>query len=424
MPDVIEKSNRLFMVIVVVIVCTISMSTAAERPPAKPGEPITPRDFSVKFFPGLNHVGAVPKKQYVIAFSNGDMSNAWRHAFVQDVTSFGQKYAERFGIRFIWANAHANSSQQLKDVRNLLAQQPDLLIVSPNESAALTVIDQWCAQAGVPLICIDRGLDTEPGRKGSTYIALIQMDNIRIGIDNGIRVVKKLTEKYGEPRGNLVEIPGILGSSPAIHRSMGQHWVLSHFPKIRIVAMVPGDYAREKSFEAARDILKMWPRGTIDGMIGGCDESGMAFLEAAYMMGRKELVGYVWGSDGAVWFLEKILEGEGDESSEHAPYYGLFTFEYAIHYLNGETIPSLIMIPGRDYKADTPEQRAKLKEFVRYLRKHDVNYVPVELGGYELFTTDPEELRKYYPVPFYEDPKVLEKMNKIKPYEVQEPYMK
>lgn len=412
-----------FMTIAVMVLLTVNYAAfAAERSPAKKGEPVTPPNFSPEWLQGLNQVGAIPEKQYVIAFSNGDLSNSWSFVFARDIIKLGQIYADRFGMRLIWTNAHANSYKQLEDVKNLLAQKPDLLIISPNESMPLTIIDQWCTKAGVPLVCIDRGIDTEPGRQQSSYISLIQMDNFKLGMANGISVVKKLTKKYGEPKGNLIEIPGILGSSPAIQRSIGQRWVLKNFPKIRIVAMSPGDYERKKSYEAARDILEKWPKGTIDGMIGGCDESGIAFLKAAEDTGRTELFGYIWGVDGSVRFLEKIIEGKVEQSSEYSPFYAIITLEYAIQYLNGNSIPPVIIMPFRDYQANSPAQKDKLKEFVKYCISDNLEFVPMELGGLDIFQTDPDKIEKYYPVPFYKDPKVLEELKRVQPYAVEPPY--
>jgi len=414
--------NCLFAIISIVVILNTNIF-AVDRPPAKKGEPITSPGFSAEFLPGLNHIGAIPEKQYVIAFSNGDLSNSWSFVFAKDIISLGQKYADRFGMKLIWSNAHANSYRQLENVQSLLAQNPDLLIISPNESKILTIIDQWCSKAEVSLICIDRGIDVKPGRQGSSYISLIQMDNFKLGIANGISVVKKLTEKYGEPRGNLIEIPGILGSSPAIQRSIGQRWVLKNFPKIRIVAMSPGDYERKKSYEAALNILGKWPKGTIDGMIGGCDESGLAFLKAAEQLGRTELFGYIWGADGSIQFLEKILEGKVEQSSEYSPFYAMITLEYAVQYLNGNPIPPIIMMPSRDYKTNTPAQKDKLKELIKYCKHNDLEFVPMELGGLDIFKIDPAKIEKYYPIPFYKDSEVFKELKKIKPYAIEKPYM-
>ena len=89
-----------------------------------------------------------------------------------------------------------------------------------------------------------------------------------------------------------------------------------------------------------------------------------------------------------------------------------------MHLLNGEEIPSRIMLPQRNYAAATPEMRAKLEELVKYNKENNLAFVPMELGGQDVFVVDSEELQKYYPKVFYEDPKLME----VKPFTEEEPY--
>jgi ribose transport system substrate-binding protein len=218
----------LFVIVAVLILASPQQETAgaeggprtvASRADAPKAEPITPRDFPKSLLPGVDQVGAVPLKKYKIAFSNGDMGNVWRRTFWEDMDAYSQEYKKRFGIDFIVSNAGNNTTKQLQDVQSLLAQKPDLLILSPNEAGPLNVVVELCEKAGVPMMTIDRGLDEPPGK--GKYITAIQIDGYRSGIANGAALVEALTKKYGSPKGLVAEIPGILGSSPAITLSQG-----------------------------------------------------------------------------------------------------------------------------------------------------------------------------------------------------------
>ena len=96
--------------------------TTAPRADATPGASITPTDFPPEVLPGLAKIGAVPKKKYKIAFSNGDMGNVWRRTFWEDMEDYAKQYKERFGIEFIEANAGNNTTKQLQDSTSLIAQ--------------------------------------------------------------------------------------------------------------------------------------------------------------------------------------------------------------------------------------------------------------------------------------------------------------
>lgn len=386
--------------------------TVAPRDDANAGESITPKDFPREFLPGLDEVGAVPLMKYKIAISNGDMANEWRRTFWDDMIAFADKYKERFGIEIIAANSGNNSTKQIQDVQSLLAQKPDLLIMSPNESGPLSVVVDMCEKAGVPLITVDRGLDRKPGE--GMYISSIQSDGYHNGVSNGISLVKKLTEKYGEPRGRVAEIAGILGSSVSQMRSQGIRRVLSEYPNIKIVTVRPGDFDRQTSYKAAQDILTVNKKGELDAIMSSCDTSAIAAIEAIKSAGRTELLGYLWGVDGTTEALEAILNGEMVETDECPPYFGMIAFEYAIHYLNGKQIPAIVPVPQRNFSADTPEKRAKLEEMLDAAKKANVLFISSSLGGYDLLVTDMQEFKRFYPKPYWEQPE--EWLKEFAPY--------
>ncbi len=120
--------------------------TVVEREDALPGNAITPADFPKSFLPGIENVGAVPLKKYKIAISNGDMANEWRRTFWEDMMKYADLYSQEFGIEIISANSGNNSTKQLQDVQGLLAQQPDLLLISPNEAGPLNAVNDMCRQ--------------------------------------------------------------------------------------------------------------------------------------------------------------------------------------------------------------------------------------------------------------------------------------
>ncbi len=163
-----------------------------ERPPAKPGDPITPTDFPVKLLPGIEKPGVVPDKQYFIVYSNGDMNDLWRLNHVKDMEKFGDMYAERFGIKFLWANAGNNSAKQLSDIESLLSMKPDLLIFSPNEAEPLAAVLDLCTDLQIPFITVDRGIAATPS-PDSMYKCSISMDFLYQGVAQAKMIVEYLT---------------------------------------------------------------------------------------------------------------------------------------------------------------------------------------------------------------------------------------
>ena len=394
--------------------------TVASRADAPKGESITPKDFPKSLLPGIDQVGAVPIKKYKIAFSNGDMGNVWRRTFWEDMDAYSQEYKQRFGIDFIVANAGNNTTKQLQDVQSLLAQKPDILILSPNEAGPLNVVVELCEKAGVPLMTIDRGLDEPPGM--GKYITAIQIDGYRSGIANGAALVEALTKKYGSPKGLVAEIPGILGSSPAITLSQGIRRVLRDYPDIKIVTVRPGEYDREKSFKAAQDILTVNKKGQLDAILCASEDAAMAALEAIKSAGRDELLGWIFSVDTTIEVLEEIEKGEIAQASEEPPYFGMIAFEYAIQYLNGKDVPAIVPLPQRSFFLGGADRLAKLKETIAAGKKADMLFAPASTGGFDIFAISPEMLAKFYPKPYWEQPASY--LEEIKPYTEWPDYLK
>lgn len=415
------KRAKLLIVVVAVIallVFAVNVGSAAwgaklqkkiaSRKPALQGQPITPTDFPTKFLPGITKPGAIPKKQYFVVYSNGDMNDLWRLNHVRDMENFGNRYNKEFGIKFMWTNAGNNSPKQVSDIESLVALNPDLLIVSANESEPLSAIYEFCQSQEVPLITVDRGIAKPLAwtNKDDSYILHISMDFMAQGVFTGKAVVDYLTEKYGKPMGNIVELAGIPGSEPGIHRSIGLNLVVDKYPDIRIVATRPTEFDRKKAYETMADWLQKYPAGTIDAVMGSFDEGNLGALQAIKEAGRDELVGPQFGIDAVLEFLEDITKGETYMTVETPPYFGMLAFEYGIRYLNGEKIPDLVMLPNRVYFGEPEAKREMLEKHIGLMKQFRKDFPLIEWGGQAELSYDVAE---YYPKNWMVDKSLLSK---------------
>ena len=373
--------------------------TTEKREDAKEGgHAITPETMQLQ---GIDKPGVIPKKKYFITFSNGEMGNGFTRVFVDDMEAVAKQYEEQFGIRYEWTNAGNNSTQQLSDIQSLLAKNPDILICSPNEAEPLNVIVEWCTEAKVPLLIMDKELLAQPGE--GTYVAVLSYDFFLQGVQMGIGVRDYLYSKYGEYKGDVAEIAGIMGANASIERSQGMNLVLGQYPDINVVVMRDGEWDNALSYTCAQDILTTFPEGTLDVVCGSCDEQCFAFMEAAKAMGRTDLVGAYIGADSPTLMLEYILNGEAFATAENSPYYGIPTFEYAIRYLNGEDIPQRIMMPNRFWRITNDQQRAEMQKIVDECKAQNLEFVPSSMGGFDTFLGYADDVKEIYPVPLAED---------------------
>jgi signal transduction histidine kinase/DNA-binding response OmpR family regulator len=136
-----------------------------------------------------------------------------------------------------------DTEKQIQDIRDFINKKVDLIIVSPNKAAPITPIVEEAFKAGIPVILVDRKILSDQ------YTAFIGADNYQIGKEVGNDVAKLLNQK-----GNIVEIQGLEGSTPATERHQGFLSIVSKYPQIKLVYEADGawlkDVAENKMDEA------------------------------------------------------------------------------------------------------------------------------------------------------------------------------
>src|SRR5664279_4857591 len=142
------------------------------------------------------------KKQKVVAFSQANNAEPYRAAQNGLMTKL---FAADTDIRLVISDGQQDNSKQVAQVETFIRQKPDLLIVAPNERAALTAVMGQAIEARIPVICLERDI-LRPN-----YTAYIHSDNVAIGRLAGKFIVEHLTKKYGKPQGQVVAMRGLMG---------------------------------------------------------------------------------------------------------------------------------------------------------------------------------------------------------------------
>ncbi|WP_183559943.1 substrate-binding domain-containing protein [Mucilaginibacter sp. SP1R1] len=171
--------------------------------------------------------------QYTIGFSQCIGSDLWRSNMLDEMKMELSLHPD---AKFIYADANGNSKKQVEQVKKMLDDGVDLLIISPNEAQPLTDIVEQTYNKGIPVIVIDRKTSSE------LYTAYVGADNYQLGKMAGEYIGNALQGK-----GNIVEVMGLPGSSPAIERQRGFSNALAKFNNIHITAQVYGDWLKDNA---------------------------------------------------------------------------------------------------------------------------------------------------------------------------------
>ncbi|WP_243732229.1 substrate-binding domain-containing protein [Pedobacter duraquae] len=174
--------------------------------------------------------------EYVIAFSQCVGSDLWRRTMLEEMK---MELSLHPGTRLVYRDANNSSNKQIAQVKELLAQDIDLLIISPNEASPLTPIVEQAYNRGIPVIVTDRKTSS------SLYTAYVGADNNQIGRMAGEYVANLL-----KGQGSIIEILGLPGSSPTIERQKGFAQELEKFPGIHVPTQIYGDWLKPRATEA------------------------------------------------------------------------------------------------------------------------------------------------------------------------------
>ena len=102
-----------------------------------------------------------------VGFSQMDNNGAWRVVETEDMKAI----AEGRGYELVYADAQSQTSKQLSDIEDLVAQGVDYLVIAPKETTGLERGLEGAKEAGIPVILIDRSHEGVPGEDYVTYIA-------------------------------------------------------------------------------------------------------------------------------------------------------------------------------------------------------------------------------------------------------------
>jgi ABC-type sugar transport system substrate-binding protein/DNA-binding response OmpR family regulator len=205
------------------------------------------------------------------------------------------------GIEIRIKTAHDSNQQQIRDIESFIADQVDLIIVSPNEAIPLTPVIEKAMQEGIPVVLIDRKISS------GKYTAFVGADNFQIGKEVGVYAANLLNGN-----GNIAEISGLNGSTPAAERHNGFMSVIGKYPAIKIVYKSNGDWLRNLAKEKMTEALQK--NGSIDLVFAHNDEMATGAHEAIRVSSgikKPVIIGIdaLPGTDGGI---QKVINGTLD----------------------------------------------------------------------------------------------------------------
>jgi ribose transport system substrate-binding protein len=267
-------------------------------------------------------------EKFVIGFSQATMNHPWRVAMVEG----NKKYeAEHYpDVDLVITDGQNQATKQVSDVESLMARGIKVLIISPLQAQALTPIVKQAMEANIPVVTLDRQVNTK-------VTCHIGAENKPIGVDAGKFIIQKLNGK-----GNVIEIQGTAGASATLDRHEGFRDALKDAPGIKVVADQFCDYLREPAVKFVEDMLQRFGSGQIQAIYAHNDEMALGAVKAVEAAGRqKEIV--IVGIDGENSAFQAVKDGKIAATFIY-PFCAPEGIEYAYKIAIGEKVPDHVVL--------------------------------------------------------------------------------
>ena len=213
--------------------------------------------------------------------------------------------AENLGVEVIAIDAENESAKQMSIVEDFISKGVEGVLMSPIGTDALVPAVESLNRAGIPVATVDRKVS------GGDLLVHVGADNV----EGGRVAARYLVEQLGG-RGNVLELEGTPGASPAIDRKAGFDEVIAT-SDIKILVSQTAKFERATGQSVMENLLQV--HKDFQGVFAANDEMILGSVEAMEASGvdtsKIVLVGY----DAIPDALSYIKDGRLNATIEQFP---------------------------------------------------------------------------------------------------------
>ena len=268
--------------------------------------------------------GEIGGEPIVIGFSQTGFNHPWR---VEMIKSAQAEVARHPNVSMVITDGNVDIRKQNNDVDDLLAQDVDAVVMSPVESAGLAPAALKVMASGKPLILLDRDVEV-------AKTVFIGQSNVTMAKGVGDVMVKMLNGK-----GNIVELTGLIGSSPAIDRQKGMYEALAEAPEITVVASGDAEWIRDPAVKLMDDFLVA--NEDINAVFSHAEESSWGAQFSIARAGRCGDHILQFTHDASNAGFQSVKDGLFAADGNYSPFIGDVGVRAALMALQGTEIPDL-----------------------------------------------------------------------------------
>src|SRR6201996_1680660 len=243
------------------------------------------------------------------------------------------------GVTLQIEDAKDDVSKQLSQVQNFIANGVDAIIVNPVDTSATTAIPKAAADAGVPLVYVNREpADVEKLGPKAAFVGSNE-------VESGTLETKEICKLLGG-KGNILVIEGQLSNQAAVQRTKDIHEVIAtpECSGIKIIAEQTGEWDRTKGQNLMTNWLSKGQK--YDAVVSNNDEMAVGALQAMKAAGVDTKTAIVGGIDATQDGLASMKSGDLKVTVfQDAAGQGKGAVDAALKLAKGETVEKKVYIP-------------------------------------------------------------------------------
>ena len=282
----------------------------------------------------------VDLKTAIVGFSQSEKEgNPFRIAETQSI----KDEAAKLGIasnHLLTTNAQSDLNKQISDIKSMLAQGAQLLIVAPLNSDGLQPALDAAKAKKVPVVTIDRLVTSTPCTDYLTFIG----SNF---VEQGKRAADAMIKATGGT-GKVAILLGASGNNVTTDRTKGFEDQLKISPGLSIVARQTGEFERAKGQSVMEQLIQSNP--DITAVYAENDEMGIGAVTALKSAGKKPGKDVkVVSIDGTRNAVQLIADGSYNAVIESNPRFGPLAFKALQDFESGTAVSTKIVISDDQY---------------------------------------------------------------------------
>jgi galactofuranose transport system substrate-binding protein len=248
----------------------------------------------------------------------------------------------------VYTNANSQASKQISDIRDMIAQDVDAIIVAPLLEEGMDPALNAAHEAGIPVFLIDR---ETAGKPCEDYITFMGSDFYKQG-----KKAADLLAGFTDEKAQVAVLEGTPGASVTIDRTEGFEKQLKQYPDMEIVASQTGEFLRTKGQTVMEQLIQSNP--DIDAVYAENDEMALGAIQALKDAGKDPGQDVkVVSIDGTEQAVQAITTGDINAVIETNPRFGPLAFDTIDDFLAGEPIPQKIIVQDGVYTKKNAQEK-------------------------------------------------------------------